>query len=260
MRPLLEVYVDAGCDVVGQSVRRSLAAREIDILRDAGGLEDGGVLLLGARTSDGAPALAALREMRRRTPHVLVFACASGSSHIQRELPRLAVAGLDQFFIVGSPADEADLVTVVSDRVLAPPPARALQALAALGLEPLHLRVAMHAYRNSQRATSMTDVARRFGRSLRTVEGWCDAPALPNMADLFRCGRYLHLVELEHRGVQSVTERAGRLGFATETNLRQWIWRLRRTIRESPKLQGFASRFDDLAPLLSQDDPLERQG
>jgi len=238
----------------GEPVRRTLAARPVDILEDTSAFQTGGLLLLGARTSNGAPSLAALRELRRTYPHVLVFVCANRDSHVHGMLARYTVAGLDDLFTIQSPADLADLVRVVSKRVLTPPPVRALQALPGLGLESLPTRVAMHAFRNACGATGMTGVAARFGRSLRTVEAWCQAQGLPSLSDLCRCGRYLHLLELDRRGVRSTAEQAVRLGFGKPGNLRQWVWRLRERVRASAELRRFASRLEDLQPVVGEED------
>lgn len=250
MRPLLDVYVDAGCEVVEESALRQLAARRLDALRDAGRLKDGGILLFGARTSDGAPSLAGLRALRRENRHVLAFACVRTDSHVHRDLARYTLAGLDQLFILESPADLSDLVRTVTERALTPPPLRALQTLPELGLERLPMCVVEHAFRNSPGASSLIDVAQRFRRSLRTIEHWCDAAAMPAVSELFRLGRYLHITQLETQFTISATERASRLGFQTATNMRQWIWRLRRSVLANQRLREFVPRFEDLCALL----------
>ena len=253
MKPLLRLLVDRGCELHGEAGLRTLKPVTVDVLRDAERLDGGGVLLLGTRTADGQPSLAALRGIRRSNPHLIVYLCTPWDRQVLAGLARYTRAGVDQLFTIATGLDVADLVGCVSGRILAPTPASALRAVRELGLASRPLQFALHALRNSQCAEQLEVVAERFGQALRTIEDCVSGAALPRMRDLYRCGRWLHDEELKLCGVLDVSERAMRLGFDSTTSVRQWKSRLRAAARAEERLHGFVLRIPGLDVLLDAD-------
>jgi hypothetical protein len=254
LRPFLDVFLDRGCEIDLEPALPSIPVIRVDVLRDEKRLNGGGVLLLGARTADGDLSLKALRDLRRRNPHLIVFLCTGWERAVTGSLARYTRAGLDRYFPIGSQSDLSDLVQFLSMRVLAPPPEIALRSIATLKIARLPSELMRHAFRNSQCAESMVVVAKRFGHALRTLEGWLHDAMLPGANMLFRCGRFLHLQELDQRGVRDVDERALRLGFDTPTDLRQWRWRLRRSAQLDQRMPSLVRAISLLEPLLNSDE------
>ena len=257
MQALLDVFIDEACELGGDPFLRSLRATAVNVLIDASRLDAGGVLLLGGRTTDGAPSLRALTELRRRNSHVIIYLCARWDRALVGQFTQYVRAGIDEAFTISTSHDVMDLVHVVTRRVLAPPPVAALKAIADIGLEGRPRRFVLHAFRNSQFAVHMEDVARRWGYRLRTIESFLEKVPMACARDLYRCGRYSHHDELSLRGVVSVTERAARLGFDTAMNFRKWKWRLKESARTDTRLREFAEHIPELAQLVGRDEYAE---
>lgn len=246
---LADVFVDRACDLATAPEIRGLRARVVDLREDVAVLDRGGVLLLGSRTTDGAHCELAVRDLRQRNPHVVIFVCAPWDKDVLHRLTTYARAGIDRLFTVEGRSDLATLMQVVSERIAAPPPQHELTVAADQVASGRPLRILRHAFRNGYRHEPLPDVAARFGCAVRTLGLYLDDAELPCPEDLFRCGRYLHDVELQRRGVRRPTERATRLGFETATAMRKWTARFRASVREEPRLAAFASRFSTLEPL-----------
>jgi hypothetical protein len=238
MKPLLQVYIDRSCELTGEAELDALGVGIVDVLRDVHRLNKGGVLLLGPRTSDGRPSLAALRSIRRVNPHLIVYLCTPWDREVLAQVARYTRAGMDRLFTIEMRADVEDLVRCVVQRAMAPPPAAAMTEIREFDLASEPLRLALHALRNSQHEESMEAVAERFGQALRTIEYCVSRADLPRMRDLYRCGRWLHKEELELCGVWSVTDQAARLGLGSPTSMRQWKSRLSAYCRTDERLCG----------------------
>lgn len=249
MRPLLDVFIDQSCELRGNPLLSPLNVTSLDVLRDAEKLNAGGVLLLGARATDDASSLRVLAELRRKNPYVIVYLCVRWDRVTLERMPRYVRAGVDEMFTISGERDVLDLVEVVSRRILAPPPISTLMSIASQEFESRPLRFALHAFRNSQFAVALEEMAERWGYRLRTIEDFVEKAALPSARDLFRCGRYAHEGELKRRAVTSATERALRLGFDSATDLRKWKWRLRESAKSDARLLRFAEQIDGLDAL-----------
>lgn len=250
MRPLVDVLVDAGCQVVSTELRRALRAAHVDVTGDVSPMAArGGILLLGARTADGASSLGALRRLRATRPELVVYLCDRLDRALAEQLVRYARAGLDRFFALESAEDEAAFAECVRMRSLAPLPEEELRALADLALSGLTGALVEHALRNAWQELSVSEVSSHFGRSPRSIEESLQKANLPSLHDLVRCGRYLHLLELKRAGVNPARERARRAGFGSATDARKWQWLLRDSLRKKPRLREFAVRLPALRSL-----------
>lgn len=247
-RPLVEVLVDAGCHAISSDLSRAFRATQVSVLDDESPfLARGGILLLGARTADGASSLGALRRLRSKYPELVVYLCDRLDRDLAAQMVRYARAGLDRFFVLESAGDRAALAECVRVRSLAPPPRAALRALSGAGLATRPQCLTEFALRNGHRGLSIAAVSQWFGVARRTLSWWCQIADLPPPRMLVRCARFLHHEELLSRGIVRASERAARLGFDTATELRQFLWKLRRTAN-----RGSANSLSRAVPELNE--------
>ncbi len=252
LKPLLKVYIDAACELPDDTAR-DLSARAVNILSDKAVL-DQGILLVGPRTSDGQPTISTMNHLRRQNQRVLVYLCARAGEVVAPMAVSYTRAGLDQFFMISSSADVADLVSCVRERALAPPSEAALESLKALEVGSWPSRLMLYAFRNSQSPVRLEQVAQRFGKALRTVEDWFQPPRIPMLVDVFRCGRFSHLMELKRMGVRGATERAHRLRFSSAASLLKWESRLQAKASCEQRLRTFVEQIPELHPLIADPD------
>lgn len=106
---MLEVFIDRACALGREPRVRALgpvtldAADAVAVNRLAGG----GILLVGARTSDGVPSISSIRAIRRAYPHVVIVLCAEWREVGQVALAHWTVAGVDEFVTFGWATDVA---------------------------------------------------------------------------------------------------------------------------------------------------------
>lgn len=208
------------------------------------------MLLLGAFTSNDVSSLVALAELRRRNPTLIVYVCARHGSSLLRQVTDYARAGADRLFTIIGRSDAVDLVEQVRERTAAPPPDAELRAVGTLNA-PSHLvGFVEYVFRNAYQPRRMSDVGRAFGRDVRRIDEDLQHVDLPALRDLWRCGQYSHLVELERRGVTDANERARRTHLGTAMEATKFRYRLRVAIRRKQRLAFFAARISSLALLL----------
>lgn len=243
------MFIDRGCEAVPDAAVRALSARRVDTLNPGAGLEHGGVLLLGSGTADGASSLTALRDLRRRNPILIVYLCARAGGSVLGQITDYARAGADKLFTIGSVSDVAGLVAEVLERTAAPPPEIELRAVGAMKLPTRLLEWLQHVFRNANRPMPIDEVARALGQAARTIDEQLQDHDVPCLRDLWRCGQYSHLLELERRGVADVNDRARRTQLGDATDVAKFRYRLRVTMRRSARLAAFVAHIPSLAPL-----------
>ena len=124
--------------------------------------------------------------------------CASHS--VLGQVTDFARAGADRLFTIGSQSDVVDLVEQVLERIATPPPETELLDIGALNA-PVHLvRWVQHVFRNAYRPARIGELGRALGQAVRRIDDELQGYDLPSLRDLWRCGQYSHLVELERRG------------------------------------------------------------
>lgn len=250
-RQLLSLFIDQALQLSADGRLADFAPVLVDAARDVSAMEEGGVLLLGGRTADGATSLVTVRQLRRHNPHLMIYLATPDDDAVVASLTKYARAGVDRVFVLSSPSDISELVSCVAQRLLAPPPEDALRCIDGLSVGSRQQQLALHAVRNSQAKEPLDSVAARFGQALRTLEDCLAVAGLPRLRDLYRLGRFLHGEELVRRGVSKPTERAIRLGFGSESNMRHQRARLRAAFRRDERLRSFATLLpglEDITP------------
>ena len=247
---MLEVFIDRACALGREPRVRALGPITLDAADPStvNRLAGGGILLVCARTSDGAPSLPSVRAIRRANPHVVIVLCAEWREAGRIPLARWTVAGVDEFVTFGEALDVAEVLRVVQVRLEAPPPAEELKLLRAGSPASRELDVVLYGLRNSCGSLHAANLAARFGYSLRSIREFLLAAGFPRPRDVCRIGRFLHMAELIERGVEAPHELARRLGFGDATEMRKVKSRLRRSVlRGSDGALGrFARRFPRL--------------
>jgi AraC-like DNA-binding protein len=251
---LLDVFIDRTCGLAAEPRLRRLSP----ILVDATGpdtlqrLAGGGVLLIGARTSDCAAALRPVREIRSALPHVVIVLCVEWRDARRLPLSRWIRAGVDEFLTVVDSRDAGEVLRVVNMHAIAPPPAEEIRKLRLTRAGSWVREAVLFCLRNACREIHVSDLARCFGYSPRTLTDSFSADGYPGPHDVCRVGRSLGICELAERGIASPFEMALRLGFSDTTEMRKAKWRLRRSILREPAgaLSRFAGGFPRLKELL----------
>ena len=254
---------------VGAAIERTLPALRPKIIASieqgeqlATTFADGGVFLVRPPRAGEVARLERLQALRRRWPHVVIYAVDVDLVDISTAGPPRAQMRLRQAVdaVLASEAVSrtCDVGSLIATRAAAPPPLRELSALAADdALGGWGRWVALFALRNAYGALDAHAVAAHARRSLRTLELDVAQAGLPALGDLIRCGRVLHAVELLRRGVGDSSDRARRLGFADSTVMRQYVWRLKQAARGKVRLQAFVDRLPALREGLTSDAEVE---
>lgn len=240
---LADVLIDAGCPLQDESVVQSFLPRLVNVLAPGFRPERGSVLLIGTRVVDGRNSESAVRDIRHRFPSAAIYVCGVGDPTVPNPIVRYARAGADEVFDVRTPSDLAHLVRMVKARTLAPLPAQELELVAEMLPSGPERRIALYSLRNAFHPRSVSRVSRAFGYAARTTAERFRKADLSTPQDVLRVGRLLHLVELHRQGIASSALVASRLGFADADSLRQWVWKLRRSKRQNPRLRRFMDRI-----------------
>lgn len=182
------------------------------------------LVLLPAYDSDGCPIDALATAIRSRSPHVSLFVCAATLREVQGRLPSLAWAGVDQVYVLATQSDRSMLAAAIRRRLLAPPPAEALRALARSTVACEGKTLATWLLRNGCFALGVKDVRVMFGKDLKTLQKYL--ASFDKIGVLLRLGITLHARELQRRGIVGKTA-AARLGLSGSVAL----WRKERFIR-----------------------------
>jgi hypothetical protein len=220
-----------------------------DTLRHLG---SGGVLLIGIRTSDTATALRSVREIRSALPYVVIVLCVEWRDARRLPLSQWIRAGIDEFMTYGEPKDVAEVRRVIQCHAMAPPPAEEIKWLRSTRPASWVREAVLFCLRNACRDLHLSDLARCFGCSPRTLTDSFSADGYPGPHDVCRVGRSLGMCELVDRGIVKPPELALRLGFPDPTEMRKAKWRLLRSILHETGgiLSRFARGFPRLRALL----------
>jgi hypothetical protein len=254
MRRLLDLFIDQACELDHDPALESFDPITLDILSGPARLDGGGLLVLGARTSDGEDSVTLIRRFRQRNLHTPIWVCGKTDSGLLEMARSYFRAGADRVVPLDSEKDVAELQRQLSSRLGAPPPERDLTGTRDLRVSGQPLRVIQYALRNGHRRIPVSAVAECFGQGVTTIGGQLCELGQPSPEKLLQCGRYLQVRELERRGIASADERAQRTGFGTATCLRQWVWRLARSIKRDTRSVMFTRKLLGLTELLTAAD------
>ena len=251
---LLDVTIDRTSGLAAEPRLRRLNPFLVDVSspdtsRRLGG---GGVLLIGARTSDGAAVLRSVRDIRKALPHVVIVLCVEWRDARRLPLSQWIRAGVDEFVTYGEPKDVAEVLRLIECHAMAPPPAEEIRMLWSTRAASWVREAVLFCLRNACRDLHVPDLARGFGYSPRTLTDSFSADGYPGPHDVCRVGRSLGMCELAERGIVAPPDLALRLGFSDTTEMRKAKWRLRTSILREPRsaLSRFASGFPRLKELL----------
>lgn len=200
------------------------------------------LVLLPAYDADGCPIDALAAAIRSQSPHVSLFVCATTLPEVQRRLPSLAWAGVDQVFVLATPSDRSTLAAAIRRRLLAPPPAEALRALVKATPASDGRALAMWLLRNSCFPLGVKDVRAIFGKDLKTLQKYLRP--FDTIGTLLRLGIVLHARELRRRGLTRKAA-ARQLGLVDPGSL----WRKERLIHRHA-FNGFL--YDVLTTLVEE--------
>lgn len=187
------------------------------------------LVVFGARLADGAPVEAVARRLREKHPHIGLFVIATHNDGAQHRLRRLALAGVDDLFLVDEAAECDRFADFVQRRLGAPPPETALRVVGQSAIAQHRAgRVTMWLLRNAYRNPSLDHAAAHFGRHRTTMWRWmCDA-GLPDPSTILRCGRLLHVAHLREECGADSRIVADRLGMESAAGVRMMLHRASR--------------------------------
>ncbi|HLA13739.1 MAG TPA: hypothetical protein VJL28_00120 [Gemmatimonadaceae bacterium] len=212
-----------------QPVRLDIA-RELDNPDVRGSLHDAAVVLVGARSCEGAPSEILIERLRQELPHVGAYVCLRLVPAMAARARMYADAGADGLILLEGTADLHFLAYLMRARVAAPPPEREIRRVVEAVGPCRALSLAEYCLRTAFRRVRGHDVATWFGIDRKTVRSLLHASAFPTSSVLTRCGRHFHANELERRGIRSREAVARRLGFTDASALRTSRTRLRTTL------------------------------
>ena len=230
-----EVVIDVACDRPGTRVVWAAGGIhptvcDVDRLArsgDLGSLVDASLIILGAHTSGGETSDALAARIRALLPGPSIFVCTRGAERGHLRICEYARAGVDDLFLIDTPADVDALLDAVRARVGAPPPLNVLCEISA-GKSSRGRPIALWCVRNGYRKRTMTAVVRWFGVDPKTANRHCVEGGFASAPALLRSSRLYHSEEIRRRSHVSSAEIARRLGFGDAKALEIFRARARR--------------------------------
>jgi hypothetical protein len=248
-----QVFIDAACKLCSNTDFRVVNKTLINVLDSTASsqLSLGGILFVGARTTDRRPTIPALRDLRHQLPGLIIVLAAPRNEADAVPLSRWCRAGVDEFICLDTTGSLGEVKRLIDARRRAPPPVKELEQLRSEWPSSWVREAVLHAWRNTYKHMSVPEWASRFGRSVRTFREDVRDYGFPSPQNDSSIGRWLHLAELCDMEVAGGAERARRLGFADVTEMRQHKWRFKARV----ECGHGASRIRDA---LCQADPSTR--
>lgn len=196
-------------------------------------LSTSAVLLVGTRTSDGAPSTIAMEQIRRIDPRLAVYVCIPSQVALTGGLRscEFVRSGADDVVALDGRGEFDRLAQLIDARLRAPSPERELRLMAEALPRGLESEVALHCIRNAFRRERDADVAKRFAVSVQTINARLRSSSEPPMGLWMRAGLQFHDRELGRRGLQSRAEVARRLNAESPSALRAQFRRAVRVLR-----------------------------
>ena len=233
-----ELLVDeASADLVrslcSSSASIKLVPVDLEMMLAAGtaaSLSAATAIVMGPNLRRGLRAIEAIEQLRALVPHVGIYVLARSTAEVARLLPRLAAVGVDEVFCLDAPADATAFVETMHQRLAAPAPETEIKLLWKWFRESPERSLVMHCVRNAYRLDVWSIRSRVFNASRKTLHNRIMLVGLPSPGILSRCGRVLHVQELERRGVKPTTLMAEILGFPSAGAMQRSRRRLRNAL------------------------------
>lgn len=234
-----EVLIDSGCEALYQAHLGHRAAPfrlvKMDVSRalvagDGAQLSRSPAVLFALHTSKGLSTLDVIRQFRAREPHVGVYLLVERLREVAHLLPYLAEAGVDEVFCLESRSDLASLFRTLTARTAAPAPEAELRLLWKWFRDSSERALVMHCIRNGFRLDDWAVRGRMFNACRKTIQNRMTTEGLPSPGMVARCGRVLHLQELERRGVRPTSLIAQLLDFPSPSAMQRTRRRLRKAL------------------------------
>ena len=234
-----EILADVGCvdslaATIGlESEAFSIIPTDLGKLLSTGAaatLSKSTAIVMGPMLRNGHGAVEAIEQLRSFIPHVGIYVVARDSGDVARTLPRLAVAGVDEVFVLETKTDVAAFERTLRLRLSAPAPETEIRLLWKWFRESSERSLVMHCVRNGYRLDVWQIRSKVFNACRKTLQNRMALLALPSPGILSRCGRVLHAQELERRGVRPTAAVADILGFPSAGAMQRARRRLRKAL------------------------------
>lgn len=238
-----DLIVDRGClELFAHSMSGQLAGYSplpLDVSSllgpGAGGasiLVNATAVMLGARTNDGAPSYEAIQRLRSLAPQVGIYVLVTSAREIRPWTHLLAVAGVDEVIAADAPRRLTPRSHTIRHRLAAPAPETEMRLLWRWFRDSPERSLVMHCLRNACWHDDWELRSIVFGQSRKTLQNRLAALDQLSPGLIVRCGRMLHVQELERRGVRPIGHIATVLGFPSRAALLRARQRLREVLME----------------------------
>jgi hypothetical protein len=187
-------------------------------------------IVVGPTLRRGLTAIEGIEQLRSLVPHLGIYLVARSTEEVARSLPRLAEVGVDEVFCLDANSDGEAFVETVSLRLAAPAPETEIRLLWKWFRESPERSLVMHCVRNGFRLDVWSIRSHVFNACRKTLQNRMTDLGLPSPGILSRCGRVLHVQELERRGVKPTTLIAEVLGFPSAGAMQRSRRRLRKAL------------------------------
>ena len=233
---VVDVVIDIACDRYGTRIVPTLASvhhavYDVDRLvrrGESSSVVGASLIILGAHTSSGETSDALAARIRALLPVASIFVCTRRSERGHLRICEYARAGVDDLFVVDTPAELTAFLDEVRARLAAPPPMNVLCELSAT--KPSRGRaIALWCIRSSYRKRTVKSVVDWFDIDPKTANRHCADGGFVHTSSLLRSGRLYHLEEIRRRTHVSSPEIARRLGFGDAKALDVFRARARRS-------------------------------
>lgn len=187
-------------------------------------------IVMAPQLSQGQTAVDAIEQLRALVPHVGLYVAARSTAEVAHALPRLAAVGVDDVFCLDTRADVDGFADTLSLRLLAPAPETEIRLLWKWFRDSRERSLVMHCVRNGYRFDVWSIRSRVFSACRKTLQNRMTVVRLPSPGIVARCGRVLHVQELERRGLKPTTAISDLLGFPSPGAMQRARRRLRKAL------------------------------
>jgi hypothetical protein len=191
-------------------------------------------VIVGARTCDGTPSYEAIQQLRSLAPQVGIVVLVPTLDAVKRWMPRLAAAGMDEVLAADAPPPVSARSRTIRHRLAAPAPETELRLLWRWFRDCPERALIMHCLRNAYWHDDWALRSLVFGASRKTLQNRLTALDQPSPGLIVRCGRMLHVQELERRGIRPSGLVANVVGIPS----RSALYRARRRLRQVLMMRG----------------------
>lgn len=232
-----ELLVDVSClDALRATLRDApFKVVRIDLARmlangTASNLSSATAIVMAPQLTESLTAIDAIDQLRAMVPHVGLYVAARSTADVAHDLPRLAAVGVDEVFCLDTRSDGDAFAETLSLRLAAPAPETEIRLLWKWFRDSRERSLVMHCVRNGYRFDVWSIRSRVFGACRKTLQNRMTVVGLPSPGIVARCGRVLHVQELERRGVKPTTAISAILGFPSPGAMQRARRRLRKAL------------------------------